>query len=35
MALSNEDKKDVKTHLGKALAKKVGKVTNDRKMRHK
>ena len=33
MALSNEDKKDVKTHMGKALAKKVAKVTNDRKMR--
>lgn len=29
MALSNEDKHDVKTHLGKALANKVSKVTKD------
>lgn len=29
MALSHEDKKDVKTHLGKALANKVSKVTRD------
>ena len=35
MALSNEDKKDVKTHMGKALAKKVAKVTNDKKMKGK
>lgn len=29
MALTPEDKKDVKTHLGKALANKVSKVTRD------
>lgn len=29
MALTPEDKKDVKTHLGKALANKVAKVTRD------
>lgn len=30
MALSNEDHKDVKNHLGKALANKVSKVTRDK-----
>jgi hypothetical protein len=35
MAISKEDKHDVKTHLGKALAKKVGKVTNDKAMKAK
>lgn len=30
MALTPEDKKDVKTHLGKALANKVAKVTRDK-----
>lgn len=30
--ISPEDKKDVKNHLGKALANKVSKVTNDSKM---
>lgn len=29
MALSKEDKHDVKTHMGKALANKVSKVTRD------
>ena len=29
MALSNEDKKDVKSHMGKALANKIAKVTDD------
>ena len=33
MTLSNEDKKDVQNHMGKALANKVSKVTNDSKMR--
>lgn len=32
MALSKEDHGDVKTHLGKALANKISKVTNDSKM---
>lgn len=32
MALSREDKGDVQTHLGKALANKVSKVTKDRHM---
>lgn len=32
MALSPEDKGDVKRHLGKALANKVSKVTNDKRM---
>ncbi len=31
MALSNEDKKDVKGAMGKALANKVAKVTRDKK----
>lgn len=31
MALSNEDKKDVSTSYGKALANKISKVTKDRK----
>lgn len=31
MAISSEDKKDVKTHLGKALAEKVGDATTDYK----
>jgi hypothetical protein len=35
MALSNEDHKDIKTHLGKALANKVSKVTDDSKMKRK
>lgn len=30
MALSNEDKQDVKIHLGKALANRVAKVTRDK-----
>ena len=30
MALNNEDKKDIKTHMGKALANKVSKVTRDK-----
>lgn len=33
MAISKEDKADVKKHLGKALAKKVAKVTDDSKMK--
>jgi len=32
--ISPEDKKDVKTHLGKALAKKVSKVTDDSRMKY-
>ena len=35
MALSNEDHKDVKHHMGKALANKVKKVTNDSLMKRK
>jgi hypothetical protein len=35
MAISPEDHKDVKNHLGKALANKVKKVTNDSKMSKK
>lgn len=31
MALSNEDHKDIKGALGKAMANKISKVTNDRK----
>ena len=33
MALSNEDKGDIKKHMGKALANKVSKVTNDSYMK--
>lgn len=33
MAISKEDNHDVAKHLGKALAKKVSKVTDDSKMR--
>jgi hypothetical protein len=33
MALSNEDKKDVSDHMGKALANKVSKVTRDDAMK--
>ena len=33
MALSNEDHKDVKHHMGKALANKVKKVTDDSRMK--
>jgi hypothetical protein len=33
MALQPEDKKDIKKHMGKALANKVSKVTNDSYMK--
>lgn len=35
MAISKEDKHDVKTHMGKALANKVAKVTRDSRMMKK
>jgi hypothetical protein len=35
MALNKEDKGDIKKHMGKALANKISKVTNDRYMAKK
>lgn len=35
MAINNEDKKDVSKHFGKAMANKIARATNDKKMNEK